>query len=901
MKIISDAKFIYRFVGPGTVVNDRHKVELLRPKKNRFFLDVGNDLREGVIDHHHLVEIDGQVNCESSTRLVTENPYFIIDNLLKATDVEIVVHQSPDLDCFGSAYLVKELITKGRLPDHYDLLTNYVDKLSSGKMRLNPNLLRTPFSVAYSIEELIRETARGRHRPKPQPKRKKTQGIKRLGGTKSKFWFNINEMTMRRGLKLIEYMSERISQFPKDQLDNLLYSPSFFPQDNPFADELSLLTDDFSKYQKDLAQCCEKLRVRLPTLKGDSLQTIDALFWNQAPSCLLHKFWARNDLTSPSSQGYVFTFIPFVPMRKKLTDREIWLNTNRVIISVNPNSNVCLRGLSLRLEEAECCVEREQLGSDAPLWRSRDIVRFNESWCNNEDPWYDGRNSSYTIVDAPRTGSLMGIETIKKITLEYTKPKVTNSYVRLVVPFSFDPDYLEQLQECLGNDGALDFNPGTVGSDRSAGYFLPYITDYLYGRTTNNDSKNRRLLFISNWKDKRNNKNKKKQRYCFRYQIHRKHDKKTVSELIAEINQIKDRMGDPFLDTCKVILFKYGMGYLEVDLLQCLVQEQLFEDILWLNYHVRKKSKEFFYYFLPQSVAAQNLEIRFEEGLIYSAISIGVDTLYKSEIQELVYKLANGMLWEKPFGQCGFVDSVIKRSLLDVDQYATYGFSKSGGGIVLIQNNSPFPEKNTIDITKQLMETFVTTDYDIFMLSLHQRNVLMSFSHKLAERGHLKEKRKIANLRQDLLEFITQSWFSQITHNEVGMELYRIWQNMFENETLYKEVSGQLSTVDDVHKGKFTRDVQKLTAILLPLAVWAQIQGGKFLSFYSPTTFWVAVGIYSGAVCFFYLWIKKNYASPYTCIGFADFQSHYGSAPISIVWKMRERLPGFVMRKTVKV
>ena len=58
-----------------------------------------------------------------------------------------------------------------------------------------------------------------------------------------------------------------------------------------------------------------------------------------------------------------------------------------------------------------------------------------------------------------------------------------------------------------------------------------------------------------------------------------------------------------------------------------------------------------------------------------------------------------------------------------------------------------------------------------------------------------------------------------------------------------------------------------------------------------------------GNVLFFVREYKKeaSLASPFTCIGFADFQSHYGSAPISIVWKMREPLPGFVMKKTVKV
>ena len=58
-----------------------------------------------------------------------------------------------------------------------------------------------------------------------------------------------------------------------------------------------------------------------------------------------------------------------------------------------------------------------------------------------------------------------------------------------------------------------------------------------------------------------------------------------------------------------------------------------------------------------------------------------------------------------------------------------------------------------------------------------------------------------------------------------------------------------------------------------------------------------------GNVLFFVREYKEEskFTSPYTCLGFADFQSHYGSAPISIVWKMKESLQGFVMKKTVKV
>jgi hypothetical protein len=39
----------------------------------------------------------------------------------------------------------------------------------------------------------------------------------------------------------------------------------------------------------------------------------------------------------------------------------------------------------------------------------------------------------------------------------------------------------------------------------------------------------------------------------------------------------------------------------------------------------------------------------------------------------------------------------------------------------------------------------------------------------------------------------------------------------------------------------------------------------------------------------------------YTCIGLADYVSHYGSAPINIVWKMHEPIPGFVLKEAITV
>ncbi len=56
-------------------------------------------------------------------------------------------------------------------------------------------------------------------------------------------------------------------------------------------------------------------------------------------------------------------------------------------------------------------------------------------------------------------------------------------------------------------------------------------------------------------------------------------------------------------------------------------------------------------------------------------------------------------------------------------------------------------------------------------------------------------------------------------------------------------------------------------------------------------------------VLFFVREYKKDagFAAPFTCIGLADYVSHYGSAPISIVWRMKDQIPGFVLKKTAKV
>ena len=53
--------------------------------------------------------------------LVTAYPEYILNNISDhAEEVEIILHKSPDFDCYASAFLVEHLIQYGGFPERYD-------------------------------------------------------------------------------------------------------------------------------------------------------------------------------------------------------------------------------------------------------------------------------------------------------------------------------------------------------------------------------------------------------------------------------------------------------------------------------------------------------------------------------------------------------------------------------------------------------------------------------------------------------------------------------------------------------------------------------------------------------------------------------------------------------------
>ena len=138
--LIARDRIKFRFVEPGPTAPAEVGTN------NEIWLDVGNALRVGVVDHHQLAS---ETDC--STGLVPKHADFVSDAVEPEsdTDITIVLHQHPDLDCLGAAYLATQILTTGTLPDGSDRLVDYVARVDQGYLTMtvsNPYTLHPAYS-----------------------------------------------------------------------------------------------------------------------------------------------------------------------------------------------------------------------------------------------------------------------------------------------------------------------------------------------------------------------------------------------------------------------------------------------------------------------------------------------------------------------------------------------------------------------------------------------------------------------------------------------------------------------------------------------------------------------------------------------------------------------------------
>lgn len=336
------------------------------------YIDLGNTLNYGIIDHH----LKESKYNSSFTALVT-NPQFFINHMLgllnttyyggneltnKNLKFAYTTHHEPDWDGVASFFACDYMLRKGvPLPEHISkALSEATDIIDQGYTKINGKVIR-PFLI-YIIGDQLKLS-----------------------------W----EERLLKGKRLIEFIVNRDG----NKLSKNSFLDEFAPPDG-FKEEVNLLKKDYTNFIEDFKHT-EEFKAYIPSV-NDICDETKVLVFKEQPICNLHKFWAREE-----SDASVL-MIPF-----KNSENII----NRVIISVRPEDKYTLPCLGYELEKAETAkratINKERRGNP----------RFEKEYCNNADPWYDGRGHQYSIVDSPNEGTVLTYSEIIKVFKNlYNKP-----------------------------------------------------------------------------------------------------------------------------------------------------------------------------------------------------------------------------------------------------------------------------------------------------------------------------------------------------------------------------------------------------------------------------------------------------------------------------------------------
>ena len=378
---ISPELIRFTYVGPGSMAPSFIDIP------DRLFLNVGNALKPGVIDHHQ--NHGGNI---STTNLVINNAEFVaasVNPLRKHDDpFFIVLSENLSFDGIMAVYVALNLLTSNHLPDGAELLARYADKIDMGYSGKNKNSLYSAFILLQNLQF-------------------KTTN------------YDVNWKTtfIRRFLPVIEYALKEQKKHGIPISDvNAFSCPRLFS-----AKDKKMIVDDQKRYEAKLINPNSKpkpLKLRLNSDLGgseivDSLLVRDVQNQNDKDRVIFFKDWARTDSTrAPDKNGFVALSV--------FHSAEQGVNA-RCIISVRPDSNLNLRGLGALLEKAESEKRKNHFhGIDD---RVTDLVsgkpKTPRTGYSNSDPWYDGRGHGFTIIDSPRDGTFLTPEEIEDILIKY--------------------------------------------------------------------------------------------------------------------------------------------------------------------------------------------------------------------------------------------------------------------------------------------------------------------------------------------------------------------------------------------------------------------------------------------------------------------------------------------------
>lgn len=342
------------------------------PAKGKLYLDTGNMLAVGIIDHHQM----SRETC--TTRLVLDHRELYMDFLSGAEQVEVVLHEYPCFDCIVAVFVVDALLNKRAVSEEVlQQLADYTLEIDMG--RIEEPVIESP-SLYYILMTQLDLLA-------------KKSGMDLFPRDSSaSAQHPVFHAMVKRGLETIGHFVALVQSGTLGSFrgNGVCLEDSFFNQERQY------LKDDYDKYIADLNDYTKvNFIATRALLKNINIsETADALVYRN-PSCNFFKIWARHDrVNAPSGAGFHVLLV-------------IWCNGNtqskRYVMSTEPTGRYCLRFLgdvlNFHEKRARSIAGRPQQGNNRPGY-------------DLPDPWYDGRSHNHTIVDTPHDGTALSEDEI---------------------------------------------------------------------------------------------------------------------------------------------------------------------------------------------------------------------------------------------------------------------------------------------------------------------------------------------------------------------------------------------------------------------------------------------------------------------------------------------------------
>jgi len=322
----------------------------------KIYVDVGNAFCPGVLDHHHP---DAPDAC--TAMLVLNHPEYVNSQILNE-HLTIIPHEYPDLDAVTGAWFAARHANRETMGSAHEAWANYVCRIDQGHTTLDVEQPVTPYSLFMM----------------------RMHGLRMAGQSDS-------EQMLKSGFEFLEVILEWIEE------EGDLLNPDSESLDRLFPAESQAIGDDLNLYRNDLNRT-EKMDVKLPLKDRSGFRNVPGL-WIEKPESALFKSWARGDaVAAGNDEGFVFLGVQ--------------VSDQRFILSVDPSSDVNLRGLGEALERAET-KKRKILGMERQ--------GENRPGYSSPDPWYDGRSAlhHFTIIDSPRAGTVLIAKEVRDVFLLY--------------------------------------------------------------------------------------------------------------------------------------------------------------------------------------------------------------------------------------------------------------------------------------------------------------------------------------------------------------------------------------------------------------------------------------------------------------------------------------------------